>query len=494
LYKTTFFYFISSLSTGYIHYLAEIPFSAHLYSEPQIIRYIRYCTKEKYSYVHIDATGGVIKKLTRQKQILVYAILFKDGDDSNDTIPLAHAMLADNRVPSIAHFFRILRYDINEIKGKDILPSFFTVDFSAALINAILEAFHVETINAHLKRCWNVINGKYNAEELQSSSFIHLCCCHVIHAIARSLTSAHINKKIRRGVLLIFAFILCSNDMKQLYDILGLVINIFGDRNEQKAQEKFDQLVSFQFDVDEESAAVLTDTKKIFQEAKERKEELSIVDEYLRSSAPIIHQSPFNQEAIRLYPILTSLINKKLSNVKSTNPLYSPSLIRIFYRWWAYLPLWTGLLWNFKERYASNVQKHTPTIFNPIRHSNALIESYFRTMKKSIFQSQVYSRPYLAIADLHRSINIQFKANEFNVTVSSKGRKRKKTNVSKEENWRKKGERGGRCFRYTEHIDKYASKRARAKTADDKSIKVIKKVTYIVENSKIQSYEYFSSS
>ena len=119
--------------------------------------------------------------------------MFKDGDDFNDTIPIAHAMLADDRVPSISNFLRNLRYTINQIRGPDVLPSFYIIDFSAALMNAILEVFNVETVNTHLNRCWNVINGRYTAEELKSASFIHFCCCHVIHAFARNLTSAHIN-------------------------------------------------------------------------------------------------------------------------------------------------------------------------------------------------------------------------------------------------------------------------------------------------------------
>ncbi|UJR12328.1 hypothetical protein I4U23_016505 [Adineta vaga] len=315
-----------------------------------------------------NATGVVIKKLVRQKQVLLYAMMFKDGDDSNDTIPLAHA---------ITH----------QIRGTDILPSFYIIDFSAALMNAILEAFNVETVNAHLNRCWNVINA-----------------------------------------------------------------------------------------------------------AKERKDELIIVDEYLRSSGPIIHYSPFNWEAVRLYPNLTVLINKKLSKVKSTNPLYSPSLIRIFYRWWTYLPFWTGLLFNFKERYPNNVKKTTSSRFNPVRHSNALIESYFRTMKKSIFQNQVYSRPYLAINDLRRCINIQFKAKEYNVTVSSKGRKRKKRDVSIAEQWDRKGKGGNRRTAYLEHVDKYAAKRVPVKTKDDEAVKVIKKISESEDTSTASSYNQSSSS
>ncbi|CAF1135500.1 unnamed protein product [Adineta ricciae] len=460
---------------GYVHYMTEKPFTLHLYCEQQIRRYIKYCTKEHYSYIHIDATGGVIKKLVRQKQVLLYALMFKDGDDFNDTIPVAHAI-------------------INQIRGTDVLPSFYIIDFSAALMNAIFEVFNVETVNTHLNRCWNVINGRYTAEELQSASFVHFCCCHAIHAFARNLTSAHINKKIRRGVLLIFVFLLCSNDIKQLYDIFGSLVDIFGDPNEQNAKQKFDQLVSFQFDIDEESMAELTDTEKIFEAAKERKDELIVVDEYLRSSGPIIHYSPFNREAIRLYPTLTVLINKKLSKFKSTNPLYSPSLIRIFYRWWAYLPFWTGLLFNFKERYANDVKKTTSSRFNPVRHSNALIESYFRTLKKSIFQNQVYSRPYLAINDLRRCINIQFKANEYNVTVSSKGRKRKKREVSIAEQWDRKGKGGKRRTAYLEHVDKYAAKRVPIKTKDDEPVKVIKKISESEDTSTGSSYNQSSSS
>jgi hypothetical protein len=308
-------------------------------------------------------------------------------------------------------------------------------------MNSILLSFNGENINTHLKRSWNVLSGKYNAQQLQSLSFIHFCCCHVIHAIARSLTAARIDKKIRRGVLHIFAFILCGNDMKELYDILGSVINIFGDPNEQNAKENFERLLSLELNVDEESVSMLTDDKKIFETAKQENEQLRLVDEYFRSNTPIIHQSPFNEEAIRLYPNLSTLINNKSKYGKISNPLFSPSIIRIFYRWWAYLPLWTGLLWDFEERYSNNIKSNLCVIYQPIRHSNALIESYFRTLKQSIYKGKVNNRPSTAVMKLYRSIKAQFKASKFGVTQSSKGRKRKKKDVEAvevvEEPWSK---------------------------------------------------------
>ncbi|CAF5028058.1 unnamed protein product, partial [Rotaria sp. Silwood1] len=407
------------------------------------------------------ATGGILKKMWEQKQSLLYAIIFKDVTDSNDTIPLAHAILTDHTVPSIGYFFANVAHKIDQIKSKLVLPSFFIIDFSPAIMNATLQAFNEENINTHLNRCWNVICGKYNAKQLRSLSLIHFCCCHVIHAIARSLTTAQIDKKIRRGVLYIFAFILCSNDIKQLYNILGSVINIFGDPDEQNAKENFERLVSLQLDVDEETAHC----GRI----------------YLRSSAPIIHQSPFNQEAIRLYPNPATLINHKSKSDKSTNPLFSPSIIRIFYRWWAYLPLWTDLLLNFNERYSNDIITNLSVMHYPIRHSNALIESYFRTLKKSILQGKVNNRPFSVILESYRSIKTQFKANKFEVTQSSKGRKRKKKNTTLEEkstievNWGKAAnDQTGRTT-YMKLIDKFASKRARIKMNDTQSDYVAKK-------------------
>jgi hypothetical protein len=455
--------------------MGEVPFRVHLFSEPQIERYITYCKKEKYSFVHIDSTGGILKPMTEQNDSYLYAIIFKDGTDCIDTIALAHALLTDHTVPSISYFFGNLAYNIALLKNKLVLPSFFVIDFSAALMNSILQAFNGENINTHLNRCWNVLCGKYNAIQLRSSSFIHLCCCHVIHAIARSLNAKQIDKNIRSGILYIFAFILCAYDMEQLYDTLGKVIKIFGDPNEQNAKEAFEKMFSLQLAADDETVSLLKDDQKIFEEANRDNDELRLVDEYFRSNSPIIHQSPFNREAIRRYPILTALVNNKSKYGKIVNPLFSPSIIRIFYRWWAYLPLWTGLLWNFEERYSNNNQTSTSVISNRVRHSNAIIESYFRTLKYSILRKKISNRPGDLIRTIHRSVNVQLKAGKFNITQSSKGRKRQKGNIPiiEKEEWRKKGT--GRGV-YVGLVDKFALKHIQSKGNDNKADVIVEKI------------------
>ncbi|CAF3331402.1 unnamed protein product [Rotaria socialis] len=282
-----------------------------------------------------DSTGGVLKPMKEQNDIYIYTIMFKDGIDALDNVPLAHAILTDHTVPGIGYFLGNVIHSVNQVTTKKKLrpPSFIIIDFSAALMNAALQQFNIETVNKHLKRCWNVIHRKYSAENIRSLSYIHLCCCHVMHGIARSLNAEKFEKKTREAVLYIFAYMLCSDDINQLYDTLGLVINIFGDPNEQNAKEKLDKICSLKLNVDEESESVLKDFDKSFRTAEVNEEELKLVDEYFESDEPIIHQSPFNKEAIKRYPLLNEIVIKKKIKSSNNNALFSASIMRIFYRW-----------------------------------------------------------------------------------------------------------------------------------------------------------------
>ena len=88
--------------------------------------------------------------MSGQDQTLLYAMVFKDGTDPINTIPLAHAFLSNHTVPSIAYFLGNVANEITNLKKKLVRPSFFVIDFSAALVNSILQAFNEENINTHL--------------------------------------------------------------------------------------------------------------------------------------------------------------------------------------------------------------------------------------------------------------------------------------------------------------------------------------------------------
>ncbi|CAF2901918.1 unnamed protein product [Rotaria sp. Silwood2] len=155
---------------GYVQVMAEKPFRLHLTSEPQILRYVSYCENNSYSHVYIDATGSIVKSLPHQKSALMYAAIFKDGNDPTNVIPLGHAILVDHTATSISYFLGTLRQGIVTLKAKVVRPSFFVTDFSPAIFNAILHTFNHEDIRGHLKRCWNVLLRKYDAKQIRSKS------------------------------------------------------------------------------------------------------------------------------------------------------------------------------------------------------------------------------------------------------------------------------------------------------------------------------------
>ena len=60
-----------------------------------------------------------------------------------------------------------------------------------------------------------------------------------------------------------------------------------------------------------------------------RNEELKLVDEYFCTNAPIIHQSPFNEEAVCRYLILCNLTYTRTKSNEIKNSSFPTSIIRV---------------------------------------------------------------------------------------------------------------------------------------------------------------------
>jgi hypothetical protein len=143
---------------------------------------------------------------------------------------------------------------------------------------------------------------------------------------------------------------------------------------------------------------------------------------------------------------------------------------------------------NFEERYTSSAQVKVSLIYNPVRHSNAVIESYFRTVKNSIYQGKVDKHPSNVIMELYQSVQAQLKPSNFQLTQSSKGRKRQKKSAVVEEKWSKKVTRQKRRTIYLDKVDKFISKRARSTNIDSQSEIITKKIGFVLSNRNCRKY------
>jgi hypothetical protein len=445
---------------GYVQVMGEKPFRLHLTSEGQILRYTNYCTNNKYSHVYIDATGSIVKSLPHQKTVLLYAAIFKDGNDPSNVIPLGHAILADHTATSISYFLGTLRQDIVTLKDKVVRPSFFVTDFSPAIFNAILQTFNHEDIRGHLKRCWNVILRKYDAKELRSRSFLRFCCSHMIHAFARSLSAANIAKEIRKKVMHIFALFINCGELELSYKFLKRVLHMFGNPRATDAENILQTFLEAPYDDDDIPEKI---GPCDFEVEEDSTDPLDEVDENMHSSKAIIHESPFNIEAIRRFPELSELLDSKKKYENVTNPLFCRRIIYVFYKWFAYLPLWTSLLTEFEDRYSSDRTPVDIERYEQGRLSNAQIECYFGILKDSTLERKTNLRPAEVIISLYRTVRIQLKADKFGVGQMVKNRKGKPKDVNVEEAWGKKRAQKKQRNAYFSRIDNYNKKRLASK-------------------------------
>jgi hypothetical protein len=147
------------------------------------------------------------------------------------------------------------------------------------------------------------------------------------------------------------------------------------------------------------------------------------IDETVDSSEAIIHHSRFNVEALRRFPELSELLNSKTKYENVTNPLFCRRIILVFYKWFAYLPLWTSLLTEFEARYSKGQTPLDMRRYEQGRLTNAQVECYFDVLKDSVFERKTNLRPAEVIVSLYRNVQIQLKVDRFGVHQNVKTRR-----------------------------------------------------------------------
>jgi hypothetical protein len=335
------FYF--DFYTGYVQTSAEWPFTVHFFTELQLDRFIKYCKTEKYSTLHIDATGSIIRQLKDQKEVYFYCMVFHDKNSS--ILPLSGALLSDHTAASITSYFLCLRSKL-ATRSKAARPAFIVIDFSAALINSVLASFNVENIHNYLRRCFNTLNRVYDTKQLRNMTFLRLCCAHAMKAFSRSLFKLKVSKDTHHHLMTFFAILLNSTDFEGAFNLYKHIIYIYGDPCFETAPEEVTLLLNIhdlsEFDIKpylEESD--VQDDKPIKQD---------FLDEIDITTDPIIHQSPFNIKACADIPALRRVIDKEKLGREPVNPLYSKQIIHLLHKWFAYIPLWSCIMTDFFER------------------------------------------------------------------------------------------------------------------------------------------------
>jgi hypothetical protein len=134
-------------------------------------------------------------------------MVFKDGEDPSNNLPLTGAFLCDQTAISITSYFICVRSKL-AVRSKTSRPSFIVIDFSPVLLNSVLNSCNVENIHNHLRRCMNTLDRIYDNSQLSNMKFVQLCCSHVMKAFSQILHKIQMSKEARRQLMILFAVLL----------------------------------------------------------------------------------------------------------------------------------------------------------------------------------------------------------------------------------------------------------------------------------------------
>ena len=78
--------------------------------------------------------------------------------------------------------------------------------------------------------------------------------------------------------------------------------------------------------------------------------EAHFLDEIDITTDAIVHQSPFNVKMFERVSFLKQIVYKEPLKRQTTNSLFSIKLVHLFHKWFAYGPLWSGIMTEFIDR------------------------------------------------------------------------------------------------------------------------------------------------
>jgi hypothetical protein len=274
-------------------------------------------------------------------------MVFRDKDSS--ILPLSGALLSDHTAASITSYLNRLRSKL-ATRSKVAHPAFVIIDFSSALINSVLASFNIENIHTYLRRCYNTLNRVYKTKQLRNLTFLRLGCSHATKAFSRRLFKLNVAKDNHHHFMSLFAILLNSTDLEGAFDLYTYIVNIYGDPYNDRSSDALARLLS-RSDLSEFDITPFLEENDVVDDQPNKQDFLEETD---ITKDPIIHQSPFNVKACSRLPVLRRLIKKEKLVTEPCNPLYSPKIIHLLYKWFAYIPFWSCIMTNFFERQVSS--------------------------------------------------------------------------------------------------------------------------------------------
>jgi hypothetical protein len=190
--------------------------------------------QNKWPIWYFDATGGILKKVNKQKNVLLYSLVMHDKVNKK-ICPLADFFTTGHDAENIASYLRLIKNQLEKSITKrnfQYAPVIVT-DFSWGIINAIITTFNNCKFETYLNWCASILIKK-EIWKLHMMPVIHiLCYCRFLKMTAdkikkiKKFSSKKSNRKIQKLAIYCSAILQKSINMIEFGENLKFCFNFF---------------------------------------------------------------------------------------------------------------------------------------------------------------------------------------------------------------------------------------------------------------------------
>lgn len=198
--------------SGYIQKIVFYPFQVLFYLEEQVKTLITTSNSNDECTLHIDATGSLISTIgekTGRDNVFLYSAIMQPGN-----IPVFEFLSADHRSVAIQSMMETFLNSVSAVnQGRRVTGLFVVVDYSYAMIHAVVKSFNECNLVTYLRTCHKIIMKKADALNITSMCIVVLCASHVIKAVSRRLHRTEPDCVRRQATMLWFVALQRTLDM-----------------------------------------------------------------------------------------------------------------------------------------------------------------------------------------------------------------------------------------------------------------------------------------
>ena len=336
----------------------------------------------------LDATSSILKDIQKQKSPFFYSFVFHDKPRKK-IISIYDFVTTDNTQTSLECFMLNFKSFVQRyVPFNQIIPEYIVTDYSWALINSVLFVFNNCNSMQYLIWAFDYLMKENTIfRDYEMPTKIYICSTHFLKTVIKDVKSTNATEKQKKAFIFSFSLLQNSTSLKDFDETLKNILNVF-------FRDYIDQFFLNSLEAIR-SGCLNRNIVKIDndEEPKSQRNAYKDAENFIFEAGEIFgslkKNSPFRDYFDRVISeTLLSIAESDISGLKE-NPLKNMNLFSAIDRHLHVAPLWSGLL----------LTQHS-------RLTNNYVESYFKTLKTSILNTEKNGRlmPSELCSSLYRNL------------------------------------------------------------------------------------------